>query len=46
MMVALEGAKESFYSVNHGAGRAKGRRDAMRLLDQNEVDSEFDSADV
>ncbi|MBQ4196101.1 MAG: RtcB family protein, partial [Thermoguttaceae bacterium] len=46
VMVALEGAKESFYSVNHGAGRAKGRRDAMRLLDQNEVDSEFDSADV
>lgn len=46
VMVALEGAKDSFYSVNHGAGRAKGRRDAMRLLDQNEVDSEFDSADI
>lgn len=46
VMVALDGAKKSCYSVNHGAGRALGRREAVRALDQATVDSEFDDADV
>ena len=46
VMVALEGAKESCYSVNHGAGRALGRRKAVQVLDQKTVDEEFNNADI
>ncbi len=46
VMVALEGAKSSLYSVNHGAGRALGRREACRTLVQNKVDEQFDDADI
>ncbi len=46
VMVADEGAKESCYSVNHGAGRVLGRRHAKRVLDQATVDSEFESGDI
>ncbi len=46
VMVALEGAKESCYSINHGAGRALGRREAVRVLDQASVDAEFNNADI
>lgn len=46
VMVGLEGAKESLYSVNHGAGRAMGRRVASQTLDQKTVDQEFNDADV
>ena len=46
VMVALDGAKDSCYSVNHGAGRAMGRREAVRALNQAEIDSEFDEADI
>jgi len=46
VMVADEGASESLYSVNHGAGRVLGRRHAVRVLDQATVDSEFDANDI
>lgn len=46
VMVADEGAKTSCYSVNHGAGRALGRRAASRKLDQQTVDKEFDTHDI
>ena len=46
VMVASAGAKESLYSVNHGAGRALGRRAAMRTLSQKEVDISFGKKDI
>lgn len=46
VMVALAGAAESCYSVNHGAGRALGRRRAIRELDQAHVDQSFERADI
>lgn len=46
VMVALPGAEESCYSINHGAGRMLGRRRAMRELDQQQVDDSFDNADI
>jgi tRNA-splicing ligase RtcB len=46
VMVAEEGAVKSCYSVNHGAGRRKGRKAAIRELDQKTVDAEFDTADI
>ncbi len=46
VMVADEGAKASCYSVNHGAGRALGRRAASRTLDQQVIDKEFDDHDI
>lgn len=46
VMVAQPGAKETCYSVNHGAGRAMGRKMAFRRLDQKEVDTDFDERDI
>ena len=46
VMVALPGAKESCYSVNHGAGRMLGRRRAMKELDQKQIDDSFEDADI
>lgn len=46
IMVADPGAEKSLYSVNHGAGRALGRRRANRELDQTKVDAQFNKADV
>ena len=46
IMVADEGAEKSCFSVNHGAGRALGRRAANRSLDQKEVDKSFDDTDI
>ena len=46
VMVALPGARKSCYSVNHGAGRSLGRRNAIKSLDQKSIDAEFDTADV
>ena len=46
VMVADEGAEISCYSVNHGAGRALGRKRAIRELDQATVDKSFDDADI
>ncbi len=46
VMVAEPGAALSAFSVNHGAGRALGRKAAMRALDQKTVDEEFDRLDI
>ena len=46
VMVAEPGADKSCYSVNHGAGRAKGRKAAIRELDQQTVDDEFTAHDI
>nr|WP_146392211.1 RtcB family protein [Allorhodopirellula solitaria] len=46
VMVADAGAAKSRYSVNHGAGRVLGRRQAKRTLDQSTIDSELDQHDI
>jgi tRNA-splicing ligase RtcB len=46
VMVAEAGASRSCYSVNHGAGRALGRKHAARTLDQRTVDESFIDADI
>ena len=46
VMVANDGAKLSCYSVNHGAGRMLGRKQAIRTLDQNSIDASFDERDI
>jgi tRNA-splicing ligase RtcB len=46
VMVAEQGAAKSCYSVNHGAGRRMGRRDAIRRLLQPEVDRSFEACDI
>lgn len=46
VMVAQEGAEKSCFSVNHGAGRAMGRRAAKQSLDQKTTDNLFDQRDV
>ncbi len=46
VMVADPGAALSGYSVNHGAGRAKGRKAAIREFDQQTVDQEFTDLDI
>jgi len=46
VMVAQEGAAKSCYSVNHGAGRMMGRKQAIRTLDQKTVDASFEDQDI
>jgi tRNA-splicing ligase RtcB len=46
VMVAVPGAEKSCYSVNHGAGRRMGRKDAIRRLDQTAIDDELDRCDI
>ena len=46
IMVADKGAHAAAYSVNHGAGRAMGRKAADRALDQKTVDDEFVANDI
>ncbi|MGC4120943.1 MAG: RtcB family protein [Myxococcales bacterium] len=46
VMVAEPGAAKSCFSVNHGAGRAMGRKQAIRTLDQKAVDGSFAERDV
>ncbi|MGE3166672.1 MAG: RtcB family protein [Planctomycetota bacterium] len=46
VMVAAAGAKGALYSINHGAGRAKGRKQASRELDQRQVDQSFADRDI
>lgn len=46
VMVANEGAALSCYSVNHGAGRVMGRKNAIRTLDQKSIDQSFDEMDI
>ena len=46
VMVADKGAEISCYSVNHGAGRLLGRRQAIRTLDQDSINKSFDECDI
>ena len=46
VMVAQGGAERTCWSVNHGAGRAMGRKQAARTLDQKAIDAEFDVSDI
>jgi len=46
VMVAEVGAARSCFSVNHGAGRAMGRKAAIRALDQKTVDADLESHDI
>lgn len=46
VMVAQPGAERTCFSINHGAGRALGRREAIRTLDQRIVDNDLASHDV
>ena len=46
VMVADPGAAVSCFSVNHGAGRALGRKRAIRELDQQSIDQSFEDADI
>jgi tRNA-splicing ligase RtcB len=46
VMVAVDGAEKSCYSVNHGAGRRMGRKDAIRRLDQATIDAELEKHDI
>lgn len=46
VMVADPGAALSCFSVNHGAGRAKGRKAAIRELDQASIDADFARDDI
>jgi tRNA-splicing ligase RtcB len=46
VMVAADGAAKSCFSVNHGAGRRMGRKDAIRRLDQATIDQELDQCDI
>jgi tRNA-splicing ligase RtcB len=46
VMVAEPGAEKSCFSVNHGAGRRKGRKAAIREFDQKTIDDEFAANDI
>lgn len=46
VMVALPGAKQSGYSVNHGAGRRMSRRQAKLKLNQQSIDDELVGCDI
>jgi len=46
IMVANEGAKNSLYSVNHGAGRQMGRKQAYRELNQSEINKQIDESGI
>lgn len=46
VMVAQGGAERTCWSVNHGAGRAMGRKNAARTLDQKSIDADFDTSDI
>ena len=46
IMAALPEVQKAAYSINHGAGRQMGRKEAFRKLDQKQINSDFDSADI
>ncbi len=46
VMAAEAGAEKSLFSVNHGAGRALGRKQAFRQLDQAKIDQSFEEHDI
>ncbi len=46
IQVALPGARASLFSINHGAGRVMGRREARRRLDQAAADRALEERDI
>ncbi len=46
VLMPLAGAKESAFSVNHGAGRRMSRGEAMRVLDQDKVNEQYAASGV
>ncbi|MDO4551359.1 MAG: RtcB family protein [Planctomycetia bacterium] len=46
VMVGEAGAELSAYSINHGAGRMLGRKNAFRVLDQRKVDDQMLANDI
>lgn len=46
VLVADAGAERSCFSVNHGAGRMLGRKQAIRTLDQRAINESFDQRDI
>lgn len=46
VMVAQPSAELSCFSVNHGAGRMLGRKQAIRSLDQAAIDRSFEEMDI
>jgi tRNA-splicing ligase RtcB len=46
LMVADVNSHITHHSVNHGAGRAMGRNQARRVLDQKQIDDEMERHDV
>jgi tRNA-splicing ligase RtcB len=46
IMVPLQGAEISQYSINHGAGRVLGRAKAKKKLDQATADQEFRDKEI
>lgn len=46
VMTAEPTAELSLFSVNHGAGRMLGRREALRTLDQAAINQSFDEKDI
>ena len=46
VMVGLPGATLTAFSINHGAGRVMGRKNAMRTLNQQTVDQEMLDDDI
>ncbi|MDO4571160.1 MAG: RtcB family protein [Planctomycetia bacterium] len=46
VMVAQKNAEQTAFSINHGAGRIRGRNAAVRELNQQAVDQEFADADI
>ena len=46
VMVANKGAELSLNSVNHGAGRCMGRKQASRILNQFDVNAEMNASDI
>ena len=46
VMAGLPGAELTAYSINHGAGRVMGRRNAARTLNQKAVDQEMLDDDI
>jgi len=46
VMVAQEDAEKSLYSINHGAGRVLGRKQAFRELDQVKIEKQMEESGV
>lgn len=46
IMTALPGSEKACYSVNHGAGRSMGRKNAKRTFNQVEINNVMNQSDI